>query len=157
VRSRSPISTERLVLTPVRADVAAAVVAGDLSGLRAGAGWPHADTLDGLRLALDHDTELGWFVTLDGEVIGDCGTHGPPDPSGTVEIGYGLAGPYRGRGLATEMCRAFTAWLLEAPDVRRVVACTHAAANPESRRVLEKSGFAFDRDEDGMAWYVRAG
>jgi RimJ/RimL family protein N-acetyltransferase len=152
---REPIQTDRLVLVPVSREVAAAIVAGDLSGVAPGAGWPHADTLDGLRLAVDHGTDLGWFVTLDGLVMGDCGTHGAPDAAGTVEIGYGLAGPYRGRGLATEMCRALTGWLLSQPDVRRVVASTHAAANPASRRVLEKSGFTFDRDDGALAWYVR--
>lgn len=157
MRDREPIHTARLVLVPVGAAAAAAVVAGDLSGVAAGAGWPHTDTLDGLRLGLEHGTDLGWFVTLDGLVVGDCGTHGTPDSSGAVEIGYGLAGAYRGRGLGTELCRALTAWLLGRPDVRRVVACTHAAANPASRRVLEKSGFTFDRDSDGMAWYVRCG
>jgi RimJ/RimL family protein N-acetyltransferase len=151
--AREPIPTERLVLVPVGRALAAAVVGGDLSGVPAGAGWPHADTLDGLRMAVEHGTDLGWFVTLDGLVIGDCGTHGPPDAAGTVEIGYGLAGPHRGRGFATELCRALTARLLAEPDVRRVVACTHGAANPASRRVLEKSGFTFDRDDGELAWY----
>jgi [ribosomal protein S5]-alanine N-acetyltransferase len=35
-----------------------------------------------------------------GEVIGDIGFHGPPDETGTVEIGYGIVEQYRGRGLA---------------------------------------------------------
>ena len=156
MRAPEPIRTERLELVPVGRDVAAAVVAGDLSGLAAGAGWPHADTLDGLRLALEHGGTLGWFVTLAGVVVGDCGTHGGEDATGTVEIGYGLAGPYRGRGYATELCRALTCWLLADPAVRAVVASTHGAANPASRRVLEKSGFAYDRDEGELAWYVRA-
>ena len=68
--NREPISTPRLVLVPVAPETAAAIVAGDLTGIAAGSGWPHADTLDGLRMG------GGWLVTLDGVVIGDCGTHG---------------------------------------------------------------------------------
>lgn len=154
---REPINAGRVRLEPVSLAAAAAVVGGDLAGLSPGAGWPVADTLDGLRMSLQHGAQLGWFVLLDGLIVGDCGTHGPPDETGTVEIGYGIAGPYRGRGLATEMCRALTEWLLERPDVTRVVASTHAAANPASRRVLEKSGFTFDRDDGALAWYVRYG
>ena len=159
MREPELLRTERLQLVPVRRDVARAVVAGDLAalgreGLEPGSGWPHGDTLDGLRLALEHGGGLGWFAVLDGVVVGDCGTHGGPDADGAVEIGYGLAGPYRGRGLATELARALAGWLLADPDVRRVVATTHAAANPASRRVLEKVGFTFDRDDAEMAWYV---
>src|SRR5688572_28332655 len=109
---RRPIATPRLVLVPVEADVARAVVSGDLSRVPAGRGWPHGDTLGALRLALDHDGALGWVVTLDGAVVGDCGTHGGPDEQGSVEIGYGLAQPYRGRGYATEAADALTGWLL---------------------------------------------
>jgi len=156
---RPRIVTERLVLEPVRPDWAAAVVAGRLDGLDGlvpGAGWPHADTVDGLRLTLDHGGgALGWFLTLDGVVVGDCGTHGPTDPDGVVEIGYGLAGPFRGRGLATEAVAAMTEFLLGAAGGRRVVASTHAAANPVSRRVLAKCGFTLDRLDGEIAWYSR--
>ena len=76
------IATARLVLAPVSEAVATAVVAGDVSTLTAGEGWPHADTLDGLRMALAHGHSPGWLVTLEGVVIGDCGTHGEPDETG---------------------------------------------------------------------------
>jgi RimJ/RimL family protein N-acetyltransferase len=156
--NRPRIVTARLVLEPVRHAWAAAVVAGRLDaldGLAPGAGWPNADTVDGLRLALDHGGTLGWFVVLDGVVVGDCGTHGPIDPDGVVEIGYGLAGPFRGRGLAGEAVAAMTEFLLGAAGAGRVVASTHAAANPASRRVLTKCGFTLDRLDGEIAWYSR--
>jgi RimJ/RimL family protein N-acetyltransferase len=149
--------TDRLVLEPVRPEWATAVVAGRLealAGLDPGAGWPHADTVDGLRLALDHGGTLGWFVVRDGVVVGDCGTHGPVDLAGVVEIGYGLAGPHRGRGLASEAVLAMTGFLLGPGGAQRVVASTHAAANPASRRVLTKCGFALERLDGEVAWYV---
>ena len=155
MRAAEPISAGRLDLRPVRREVAAALVAGEDCGLAAAAGWPHSDTLDGMRLTLEHGGTFGWLALLDGLVVGDCGTHGGVDAAGTVEIGYGLAGPYRGRGLGTELCRGLTGWLLADGAVRRVEASTHAAANPASRRVLEKSGFVLDRVAGELAWYVR--
>jgi RimJ/RimL family protein N-acetyltransferase len=130
---REPIETERLRLVPVTDEQAAAILAGDLSVVRAGEGWPHADTLDGLRLA------PGWLVELDGAVIGDCGVHGEPE-GGTAEIGYGLAAPYRGRGYGSELVGAVSQWLLRQPGITRVVAETDPG-NAASRRVLEKAGF----------------
>jgi len=111
--------------------------------------------MSALRLALDHDGALGWFVTLHGVVIGDCGTHGGPDEQGSVEIGYGMAPPYRGRGYATEAADALTGWLLRRPGVRQVVASALRRGNPASRRVLEKAGFQLRFEDEEFAWYVR--
>src|SRR2546430_8027580 len=98
------------------------MLAGDLSALRAGEGWPHAETLLPLRAAAKYDAEPGWLVTLDGIVIGDCHTHGPADDAGDVEIRYGLAEPYRGFGYARELVRALSPWLLDPAETRPVVA-----------------------------------
>jgi RimJ/RimL family protein N-acetyltransferase len=151
------LATARLVLEPIAPEVAGAVVAGDLSGLRVGEGWPHADTVDGLGMAVRHGHPAGWFVTLDGEIIGDCGTHGPPDEAGDVEIGYGLAAPYRGRGYGNELVVAAARWLLGRPAVRRVVAREVLADNVPSRRALERAGFVLEREEGGLAWYALVG
>ena len=147
------IATARLVLAPVSEDVATAVVAGDVSTLTAGEGWPHADTLDGLRMALAHGHAPGWLVTLEGVVIGDCGTHGEPDETGDVELGYGLAGPYRGRGYGTEVVIGLSSWLLGQGDVRRVVASV-AVENTPSRRALERAGFVLESADERSTWYA---
>lgn len=141
----APIETPRLRLEPVSTELAQAILAGDFSGLTAGRGWPHADTADGMRMALLRGHPPGWLILLPGEgadgiVIGDCGTHGPADAEGSVEIGYGLAARYRGKGFGTEAVAALTRWLLSRPGIRRVRARTHVANLP-SRRVLEKAGF----------------
>jgi RimJ/RimL family protein N-acetyltransferase len=138
------LRTDRLVLVPVSPGQARAVVAGDLSGLRAGAEWPPAERVETLSAALEHGGGLGWFVTLDGVVIGDCGIHGGVDAAGDIEIGYGIAPPYRRRGFATEVVGALTRWAGEQPGARRVVARRVLADNVGSRRVLERSGFAVD-------------
>jgi RimJ/RimL family protein N-acetyltransferase len=147
-----------LILEPVRLEWAMALVAGDPADLRplvAGRGWPHRDTLDGLRMATEYGAPLGWFIVLDGVVVGDCGIHSPVDPDGAVEISYSIAAPFRGLGLATEAVMALTDRLFEHEGVRRVVASTHASANPASRRVLTKCGFGFDSFDGTWAWYSR--
>lgn len=150
-----PIDTARLRLLPISADEARAIVAGDLAGLSPAEGWPHDDTADGLSMAIEHGQPAGWMVTLEGEVIGDCGTHGPTDNTGTVEIGYGFAAPYRGRGYGSEVVRAITEWLLQQQGVRTVRAST-LKDNSASRRVLGKADFRFiDFDEEDQAVYER--
>jgi len=134
------IETPRLILRPVTPDEAARIVAGDLAGWTVGEGWPHADTADGLGGLAAARTGAAWLVLLDGAVIGDCGTVGEV-VDGTVEIGYGLAAPYRGRGFGTELVRGLSHWLLGRPEVRRVVAETEAD-NVPSRRALRAAGFA---------------
>ena len=148
------IATARLVLAPVSQDLASAVVAGDVSTLAAGEGWPHADTLDGLRMALAHGHAPGWLVTLEGVVIGDCGTHGEPDATGDVELGYGLAEPYRGCGYGTEVVIGLSSWLLGQSEVRRVVARRVAVENTPSRRALERAGFVLELADQRHTWYA---
>jgi RimJ/RimL family protein N-acetyltransferase len=146
------IVTPRLVLEPVPGSTAKAVIGGDLSAVAAGEGWPHADTMDGMR----HTTSTGgmlWFVTLDGVVIGDCGTHAPVSPDGVVEIGYGLSAAYRGRGLGAELVGGLSRWLAARPDVRRVIAGTEPSNIP-SRRCLEHAGFRLDGEADGELRFV---
>ena len=146
------IVTERLVLEPLTRETAAAVVNGRPDGLRRGEGWPHADTLDALRMVVEHGSEA-WLILEGGAVVGDAGTHGPADEAGDVEIGYGLAEPVRGRGLAREFVPALAQHLLARPEVRRVVARGVLAGIP-SRRTLEGAGFVLEREEDGLASYA---
>ena len=97
-----------------------------------------------------------WLVTLDGVVIGDCGTHGPADENGDIELGYGLAAPFRGRGFGNEMAIGLTEHLRRLPGVRRVVANEVLADNVPSRRALERAGFTCVRETDDLCWYALA-
>jgi RimJ/RimL family protein N-acetyltransferase len=149
------ITTARLVLTPLKGGVARAVVDGDLSRIARAAGWPHDDTLDAIQMATAiGGSSLVWLVTLDGLVIGECGTVGGLDETGAIEIGYGLAAEHRGRGYGTEFVIALSDWLLAHPDVEEVVAREVLAENVTSRRVLENAGFALEREHDGLTWYA---
>jgi GNAT superfamily N-acetyltransferase len=148
------LSTPRLRLQPVSRVLAGRILAGDLSGLSPGEGWPHAGTRNGLSMALRRGHPAGWLIVLEGTVIGDCGTHGPVDEAGMVEIGYGLAGNFQGRGLGTEMAAAVSDWLLRCPGVVTVKA-TALASNTASRRVLEKTGFSLVASEGPNVVYEK--
>jgi RimJ/RimL family protein N-acetyltransferase len=155
----APLKTARLRLEPVTTEMARGVVAGDLSvltaaGLTAAEGWPHDDTVDGLTMPAKTGVPGGWLIVAGDAVMGDCGTHGPVDDAGNVEIGYGLAEPSRGQGYGSEAVAAITAWLLTQPEVRRIRATT-LTDNMPSRRVLEKAGFAYAGVEDDEAVYWR--
>jgi RimJ/RimL family protein N-acetyltransferase len=147
------IVTPRLVLEPLARETARALVAGQSAGLRHGDGWPHADTLDGVRMVAEHGSEA-WLILEEGTVVGDAGTFGPPDEQGDVEIGYGLAEPSRGRGLASEFVPALARHVLAREGVRRVVARGVLADNTPSRRALERAGFELEREERGLVWYA---
>ena len=149
-----PLQTARLRLEPLTTETARAILADDLSGLTAADGWPHEDTADGLAMAVKAGYPPGWLITFGGAVIGDCGTHGPVDKAGCVEIGYGLAAPSRGQGYGSEVVAAVTEWLLSQPEVRQVQAHT-LTSNAPSRRVLEKAGFRYLGLDEGEALYQR--
>ncbi|MGZ4613665.1 MAG: GNAT family N-acetyltransferase [Kineosporiaceae bacterium] len=156
--SRHPLRTERLVVVPQTLAAARALLAGEDPGLPLAEGYPHADTLDGLRMSvayLTSDDELGWFITLaeDGRVIGDCGAKGRVDEAGRVEIGYGLAAPFRAQGYGSEAVGALVGWLRAQPDVQAVTAEVHVG-NVASRRLLERLGFTLDGEADGSWWFV---
>jgi RimJ/RimL family protein N-acetyltransferase len=152
----SRIDAPRLVLLPVSRELAEAITTGDLSAVHPGEGWPHQGTLDGFRMALTRGHAPGWLVTVDGLAIGDCGVHGEPDEQGVVEIGFGLAAPYRGVGYGTELVVALSEWLLEQPEVTQV--CARAVLdNWPSRRALERAGFRLESTGEQHARYVLGG
>jgi RimJ/RimL family protein N-acetyltransferase len=113
-------------------------------------GWPHADTAPGLSF-FEHGGWTWLVLDDDARVAGECGSKGPPDADGRVEIGYGLAAPSRGRGLGT---RAVAALLdeLAARGVREVVAEVETG-NVASRRLLERLGFRILQTDDRVTWY----
>lgn len=154
------IETPRLVLvsTPLniirmrleRANFSAEVsLENETKTVRFPADWPSDALVIFPRLAAHLETnpeqEL-WDGTLiekaTDTAVGQLGCKGLPDENGVVEIGYGLNPEARGRGYATEIVGALTAWLLGQPTVSLVTAeCL--ATNLASVRVLEKTGFKF--------------
>jgi [ribosomal protein S5]-alanine N-acetyltransferase len=73
---------------------------------------------------------------------------------GSVEIGYAIEQQLQGQGLATEAVIAMSSWALDElglPEVLGIVGIDNAG----SCRVLEKAGFALDREEIMIRIYRR--
>lgn len=86
------------------------------------------------------------------ELVGWGGFKGPPTGDGVVELGYEIAEPRQGQGLATAAVAAMAAHAFSDSSVTALIAHTLPEHNA-STRVLEKSGFAHDGtvDERGQA------
>lgn len=137
----------------------------DLLGLDQPAVWP-PDLMDRDALVWAHKAlasnpaSAGWLFWVfiltgrDGrtdEACGAGGFKGPPDDTGTVEIGYSVLREFRARGIAGEALEALIAWAGRSGKVRRVIGHTLPDLMA-SRRVMEKAGFLeearfFDQDE----------
>lgn len=158
------LSGPRVALVPVPHSLATAVLSGACVdaglqelGLRAGDGWPHADTGDALRPLAEHGQpggDGGWLIAVDGEVVGDCGWRGGADALGDVLLGYGLAVPARRQGLGTEAVAVLCAWAEAQPGVQRLVAEVHVG-NEASRRLLRRLGFQEQPDDPPWVRCVR--
>ena len=111
-----------------------------------------------LRASTEADPWLHGFAVVHPErrcVIGNLGFKGPPDGDGVVELAYGIAPGFQGRGYATEAARAAVAFAFDQDGVRLVRAHTLPLPNA-STRVLTKCGFrqvgeVVDPD-DGPVW-----
>lgn len=91
----------------------------------------------------------------DNLIVGLCSFTGPPLADNTVEIAYGIAPRYRGRGYASEAARALIAYAFASGRVRTIRAHTLPEYNA-STSVLLKCGFTLigeiTHPEDGVVW-----
>jgi RimJ/RimL family protein N-acetyltransferase len=138
--------TPRLLLRPGFPEDAPALAAAiaDEAIVRnlATAPWPYRMRDAEAFLASPRDPVLPSFLIYertDGapQLVGSCGLG--RRPSGAVEMGYWIARPFWGRGIATEACLALLeiARTLGLPSLEG----SHFIVNPASARVLEKLGF----------------
>ena len=81
--------------------------------------------------------DFAYAITLkeNGKLIGMFGLH-PMNLK--IEVGYGMARPYWGKGFMTEVLRAVIEWALAQPDIFRVQAFCDVD-NLGSARVMEKA------------------
>lgn len=149
------ITGEDVLLVPVAADRVAAILAGELDGRVAGRGWPHDDTPHALAFAEQYGGLTWLVVDADGAVVGELGTKAPPDASGRVEIGYGLAAPSRGRGLGTRAVVALVGWLRAQPEIS-VIEARVLPTNTASVSLLRRLGFVPIGHEGGEDVYELA-
>lgn len=108
--------------------------------------FPHPYTIELARhwVTRGH-VEFGgdnWAIAHDDQAVGGCGIR-PLDGAlrCSAEVGWWLAEPHWGQGIATLVARALVARAFEDPQITRVFAPIHAG-NARSMRVAEKAGFA---------------
>ena len=146
---RWTIDAGNVTLQPVTRRIAQAVLDGGPITGTFEEGARH-DRIPGAMGAAIRDIDSGaaavlptvWLVVrgTDGRILGDLGTHGPPDSEGCVEIGYALAPSARGMGIGTAAVAALVSRLASTPGIRRLTAVT-GAHNTASRRLLQRQGF----------------
>ncbi len=148
------LATTRLTIIPFTLDLLRAArrdptLVGQRLQMHVPADWPGPDiaaALPAFIRQLEPDpTQDDWGVHLVGHtaertLIGFAGcNNGPPDATGTVEIGYDVLPAYQRQGYATEATDAIIAWLFAQPRVQRVIADCDVD-NIASRYVVERLG-----------------
>jgi len=119
-----------------------------LDNLRDGIPYPYTkkDAEDYISFALSagRDSQYTWAVTYQGELVGSLGVFRKDNiHRRTAEMGYYIAEPYWGRGIATSAVRQACSYLFENTDLIRIFA-EPFARNTASCRVLEKAGFTLE-------------
>jgi len=94
----------------------------------------------GTRVSLTAGTALPTAIVVDGALAGSIDLRLDRFDGTTAEIGYWVAAPLRGRGVASTAARVLSDFGLDTLGLRRVE-LNAAVNNPASRRVAEKAGF----------------
>jgi ribosomal-protein-alanine N-acetyltransferase len=153
---RPPVlTTERLTLRPfVEADAGPLFVHASNPNATRFTLWEHHKTIDE-TLAFVRDYALcryregvaePYAITLTPDLanpIGSCGCFWSSQPNKAMELGYWIAEPYWGRGLAPEACRALLEFAFGEFQPERIQARV-ISGNVASTRVLAKLGFHYE-------------
>ena len=166
----SASTVPRVVLHPLTLELSSSITTGIPSGQVWADGYPTPGDLVIASIALEageaYDSRSPWgpfqvcLADAQNTAIGGVGAIHPPDASGEVEIGYGIAESMRGQGLALEAVRMFMDSVRDL-GVNTFVAVI-SAENLPSQRLAERAGLTFERmittDQDGdmQRWTVPA-
>lgn len=90
------------------------------------------------------DCPCAWLIRVQDMIVGLMSYKDSPQQHSAVEIGYGLASPWRGRGVARAAVGALIRLAQDDPRIDALLAETEAA-NVRSRRVLIHHGFRFQQ------------
>jgi RimJ/RimL family protein N-acetyltransferase len=157
------IVTRRLLMVQLGVEEAVALVDGRGGGDRPWApGYPDDGALVAagfVMTAAQHGRDLGAYGTYeiirrsDGAVIGAAGFLGPPDETGAVRVGYGLAESARGHGYATEALKALLKWARGQDGITCVLADT-TKTNVPSQKVMERAGMERVGEDGELLYYM---
>ncbi|MCK9536550.1 MAG: GNAT family N-acetyltransferase [Bacilli bacterium] len=117
------------------------------------AGWPKHESIEQSKIILDRfisEKDVYAIVYKDnGKVIGSIGVHNRPnsDLNKTQrEIGYVLSKSYWNQGLMTEAVREVIRYVFRNMRID-ILWCAHFDFNLRSKRVIEKCGFKYYKEE----------
>ena len=150
--SKTRIETDRLILRPfTQNDLNDFFAYASVPGVGEMAGWPHHETIETsqkiLNMFMEEKNVLAIFHKESGRVIGSFGFHDSwanyddrYKDKRLSEIGYVLSKEFWGQGLMPEAVKAALEYGFTVMNLEIIGVC-HFAANHQSRRVIEKSGF----------------
>ena len=98
-----------------------------------------------------------WLVIVTSQIYGAglAGFKGVPDSQGEVEIGYGIAPAFQGKGYITEAVQALVTWAFQTPECRSVIAPHTKRSNVASNRVLRKVRMrAYAETTEDISWRI---
>lgn len=154
--SKIRLETERLVLRPFSGDDLDDLYEyASIPGVGEMAGWPHHESAETSKRILQSFIEKKEVFALElkknGKVVGSLGLHDSwanDDPQyiemKSKEIGYVLSRDYWGQGLVPEAVKAVIVLCFHEYDCD-ILTCGHFSTNNQSRRVIEKCGFRFEK------------
>jgi ribosomal-protein-alanine N-acetyltransferase len=110
--------------------------------------FPHPYTSDDarefIRSVRNRTPETSFAIAVNGEAVGSAGFVPRHDVERvSAEIGYWIAEPFWGRGIATDALIALTSHAIATHSLTRVYALPFAR-NTASCRVLEKAGYVLE-------------
>jgi len=97
---------------------------------------------------------IGYFVELNGEIVGSAGIKGKP-VDGKIEIAYGTMEAFRHKGIARRICRELVELSLKT-DPTITITARALSENNFSAKVLKRNNFVctgmVNDPEDGDVW-----
>lgn len=156
--TRTRIETERLLLRFWKlGDLDDFYEYASVDGVGEKAGWPHhitkEETLRILAMFINGKDCMAVVYKQNMKVIGSIGLHSTwasDDPKYSAlrakDLGYVLSKEYWGKGLIPEAARALIAYSFDELGLDAIT-CMHYDGNDQSRRVIEKCGFSFVKDD----------
>lgn len=149
------LETPRLILRPWKAtDLDDFYEYARVDGVGQMAGWePHRSPEESQKILhsfIQHKKTLALELKQTGKVIGSLGLEEREEDVSDLygrEIGYVLSKDYWGQGLMPEAVKAVIGYCFDTLQYDWLT-CSHFVHNTQSRRVIEKCGFVFQKEFD---------